>query len=413
MNLWQSVRVALSSLGSNKLRTFLTMLGIIIGVAAVIALLGIGAGATAGIRENLTRNGTNLITVQPGSGQQGGVAGAAGSIQTLTYEDAQELAAQASNIGVLAVSPERTNNAQVVYNSRNTNGRILGALPAYATVHDATVAQGRFINDDDQAGSAAVAVLGANLVTTLFQGASPLGQTIKIGGQPVQVIGVMEAKGGAGFGSADDNIFVPLATSLHRLFGYRAAGIAGTPVSSIAMKAVNDKSVQGAIDGTTEILRLRHRLTGTKANDFTVTNQADLLSSLTTVTRTLTIFLGMVAGISLLVGGIGVMNIMLVSVTERTREIGIRKAIGARRADILRQFLIEAVVMSTLGGFIGIGLGIGAARGVTASGFTRTVVEPASVLVAFSFAVAVGLFFGIYPANRASRLNPIDALRFE
>jgi putative ABC transport system permease protein len=413
MNLWQSVRVALTSLGSNKLRTFLTMLGIIIGVAAVISLLAIGAGATSSITANLTKNGTNLVTISPGGGQTGGVASAAGSLQTLTYEDAQALADLGASIGIAGVSPEKNGNAQIAYGSSNSNSRVVGVVPAYQTVHDANVARGAFISDQNQSDTATVAVLGSNVATTLFKGADPIGATIKISGQPYQVIGVMESKGGSGFGSADDNVFVPLSASLHRLFGFRSAGIAGQPVSSIAIKATDANSVQGVIDQTTTLLRTRHKLSAAKSNDFTITNQADLLSSLSSVTQTLTLFLGAVAGISLLVGGIGVMNIMLVSVTERTREIGIRKAIGARRADVLRQFLIEAVVMSILGGLVGIGLGMGVARGVTASGVTKTVVSPASIIIAFSCAVAVGVFFGIYPANRASRLNPIDALRFD
>ncbi len=410
MSLLQSVRIALTSLGSNKLRTFLTMLGIIIGVASVIALLAIGNGTTAGITANLTRNGTNLVTISPGGGTTGGVASAAGSAQTLTYEDAQALAAQGNAVGIAGVSPERTGNAQIVYGSTNSNSRVVGVIPAYLTVHDATVAQGDFVSDDTATGT--VAVLGSNIATTLFGTTNPVGATIKITGQPYQVIGVMTSKGGSGFGSVDDQLFVPLSTSLHRLFGYRSAGIAGQPISSIAIKADDANSVTGVIDFTTALLKQRHNL-GNKANDFTVTNQADQLASLNTITQTLSIFLGAVAGISLLVGGIGVMNIMLVSVTERTREIGIRKAIGARRGDILRQFLIEAVVMSILGGIIGIAIGIGIAKGVAATGAVMTVVSLPPIILAFGCAVAIGVFFGIYPANRASRLNPIDALRFD
>jgi putative ABC transport system permease protein len=410
MSLLQSVRIALTSLGSNKLRTFLTMLGIIIGVASVIALLAIGNGTTANITANLTRNGTNLVTISPGGGTTGGVAGAAGSAQTLTYEDAQALAAQGDAVGIAGVSPERNGNAQIVYGSTNSNSRIVGVIPAYLTVHDAAVAEGDFVSDDTA--TATVAVLGSNVATTLFGTANPIGATIKITGQPYQVIGVMTSKGGSGFGSVDDQIFVPLSTSLHRLFGYRSAGIAGQPISSIAIKADDANSVAGVIDFTTTLLKQRHNL-GNKANDFTVTNQADQLASLNTVTQTLSIFLGAVAGISLLVGGIGVMNIMLVSVTERTREIGIRKAIGARRGDILRQFLIEAVVMSILGGILGILVGIGIAKGAAATGAVMAVISLPPIMLAFSCAVAIGVFFGIYPANRASRLNPIDALRFD
>ncbi len=412
MNFWQSIRVALTSLGSNKLRTFLTMLGIIIGVAAVIALLAIGTGATSNITANLTRNGTNLITISPSGGQAGGVAGAAGSLQTLTYEDAQELATLGTSFGIAGVSPERTGNTQIAYGSSNSNSRIVGVIPDYLAVHDAVVAEGSFVTTEHQSSTAAVAILGSNVSTTLFKGADPVGLTVKIGGQPYQVIGVMTAKGGSGFGSVDDGVFVPLSTSLHRLFGYRSAGVAGQPVSTVAIKATDAKSVAGVVDQVTTTLHTRHKL-GSKANDFTVTNQADQLSSLNSVTQTLSIFLGAVAGISLLVGGIGVMNIMLVSVTERTREIGIRKAIGARRSDILRQFLIEAIVMSVLGGLLGIAAGVGVAQAVTATGFTKAIVSVPSVALAFGCAVAIGVFFGIYPANSASRLNPIDALRFD
>ena len=412
MNFVQSIRVALSSLGGNKLRTFLTMLGIIIGVASVISLLAIGSGAMANIQANITRNGTNLLTISPGGGTQGGVGGAQGSLQTLTYEDGKAIADLGAAAGIAAVSPERTSNLQVSYLSRNSNSRVAGVVPDYAVVHDSAVAQGFFISQTDLDSVSLVVVLGSNIAATLFPSGDALGQTIKISGQPFQVIGVMEAKGGTGFGSADDNLFVPLSTVQRRLSTSRAAGIAGQPVRSIAVKAAEVNAVGVIIAQVTALLRERHRL-GAKANDFQVTNQADQLNTLSSVTQTLSIFLGSVAGISLLVGGIGVMNIMLVSVTERTREIGIRKAIGAKRGDILRQFLIEAIVMSVLGGLLGIGLGVGVARGVAASGFARAVISPGSIILAFSVAVVVGVFFGFYPASRASRLNPIDALRYE
>ncbi|MGN6362318.1 MAG: ABC transporter permease [Thermomicrobiales bacterium] len=411
MNFFQTLRVALASLRSNMLRTFLTMLGIIIGVAAVIALLGIGNGATANIQANIIRNGTNLLTINPAQTRQNGVFTGTAS-QTLTYEDAQALADLGTEAGIAAVSPERNNNAQVAIGRSNTNARIAGVTQAYQSVHDADVSEGRFITSQDVDSVATVAVLGANQVTTLFNGADPLGETININGQPYQVVGVMAAKGGNGFGSADDNIFVPLTTSLHRLFGFRSAGIAGQPVSSIAVKATSAKDVNEASDQITTMLEgLHHTRPG--ADDFSITNQQSQLDTLSSVTGTLTLFLGVVAGISLLVGGIGVMNIMLVSVTERTREIGIRKAIGARRGDILRQFLTEAVVMSMLGGLLGIALGVGASRAVTASHFATAIVSNSAIVLAFSVAVVVGVFFGFYPASRASRLDPIDALRYD
>ena len=412
MSLWQSLRVALTSLGSNKLRTFLTMLGIIIGVSAVIALLSIGAGAQASITSNIQRIGTNVLTISPGQTSQFGVRTAQGSAQTLTYEDAVALKGLGPEAGVAAVSPERTSSAQVTYNSANTNTRIVGAVPDYAVVHDAATASGDFLGDQDLAGATTVAVLGSNIAGSLFGTDDPVGAQIKIRGVPFRVIGVMEAKGGTGFGSADDNIFVPLTTHYRKLFGSRTAGVAGQPVNTIAVKATDASATSLATEQLRATLHQRHRL-GLQDDDFTITSQQDTLQTLTSVTTTLTIFLGAIAGISLLVGGIGIMNIMLVSVTERTREIGIRKAIGARRGDILRQFLIEAVVMSVLGGLLGILLGVGTSRGVAATGFTQTIVSPGSILLSVSFSVAVGLFFGIYPASRAARLNPIDALRYE
>ena len=412
MSLAQSIRVALSSLSSNKLRTFLTMLGIIIGVAAVIALLSIGAGAQANITANIQRIGTNVLTVQPGQANAFGVRGATGNVQTLTYEDAQAIDQLGPDAGIAAVSPEQQGGAQVTYNGQNTNTRVLGVVPDYQIVHDADVAEGAFVSDQDVSGASNVAVLGSDVATTLLAGDDPIGATIKIKGIPFRVIGVMASKGGNGFGSADDNIFVPLTTGYRKLFGARAVGISGEPVSDIAVKAVSDKTIQTAIQQMTVLLEQRHKL-GLQPDDFTIVNQADQLQALTQVTTTLTIFLGAIAGISLVVGGIGIMNIMLVSVTERTREIGIRKAIGAKRGDIMRQFLIEAVVMSILGGLFGVVLGVGIARGVSATGFTQTVVSASSIVLSVSFSIAVGLFFGIYPASRAARLSPIEALRYE
>jgi putative ABC transport system permease protein len=414
MSLAEGGRVAVASLLATKLRSILTMLGIIIGVAAVIALLAFGEGLQASVREQIQRNGSNLVTVQPGSQTSGGIGQGAGSAQTLTYEDAQALASSPTITAAAAISPEQNGRYQLQVGSANTNAQVIGVTPAYLTVHNASVASGDFITDGNVNGSASVVALGANLAATLFaDGSDPVGKTVMINRQAFQVVGVMTAKGGGGFGSPDDQAFVPISTALSRLAGNRTQGstTTGRVISSIAIQAIDDRSTDLVISQVTAILRERHR-TAEGADDFRFFNQADLLASASQITTLITVFLGAVAGISLLVGGIGIMNIMLVSVTERTREIGIRKAIGARERDILGQFLIEAILLSLTGGVIGILLGVGVATVVNALG-QRTAVVPWSIVLAAGVATATGVFFGFYPARRAARLNPIDALRYE
>jgi putative ABC transport system permease protein len=413
MNIGESLRVALGSLAANKLRSVLTMLGIIIGVAAVIALLSIGQGVQVSVREQIQGIGINLVTVFPGSQRAGGIALGTGSAQTLTYEDALAIASSGAVTKAAAVSPELNQGAQIVVGSANTQAQIVGAVPDYLTVHNAEVASGEFITSGQVAAATNVVVLGPRLAETLFGDVDPVGQRVTINRQSFQVIGVLVAKGGAGFGSPDDRAFVPLTTMQRKLSGTRRPGTTttGRPVSSIAIQAVDEHSVDQLIVEVTEVLRERHRI-GLGEDDFTIFNQADLLASASQITTFITAFLGAVAGISLLVGGIGIMNIMLVSVTERTREIGIRKAIGARRRDILGQFLIESVVLSLAGAVMGILLGVGIAMAAN-TWLQRTIVAPEAILLAVTVAVAIGVFFGIYPARRASRLNPIDALRYE
>jgi putative ABC transport system permease protein len=414
MSLVEGLHVAVASLLATKLRSILTMLGIIIGVGAVITLLAIGQGVQASVRDQIQRNGSNLVTIFPGSQNAGGVGQGFGSAQTLTYEDALAIANSDTVTAAAAVSPEQNGRYQIQAGAINTNAQVVGVVPDYAIVHNATTASGEFIGDGHVSSASSVVVLGSNLAATLFPGSDPVGQSVLINRQIFQVIGVMAAKGGGGFGSVDEQAFVPITTALQRLAGNRAQGVTttGRVISNIVMQAVDDRSTELLMAQATEVLRERHRIEQDEADDFRFFNQADLLATAGQITMLLTIFLGAVAGISLLVGGIGIMNIMLVSVTERTREIGIRKAIGARERDILGQFLIEAVLLSLTGGVIGILLGVGIALVVNALGL-RTDVVPWSIVLAAGVAMAIGVFFGFYPARRAARLNPIDALRYE
>ncbi len=412
MTLWESIRVALRALAANKLRSALTMLGIIIGVAAVIALLAIGQGAQDAITREIQAIGSNVIVIFPGSVSQAGVRSASGTAPSLTLGDAEALADPANAPDLVAVAPTLTRSAQVVYNGENVNTRVTGTTPLYATVRNYRVARGRFLAQQDLDTLARVAVLGDYAAQTLFKGADPLNQLIRIKQVPFRVVGVLEPKGGSSFfgGNQDDAIYIPITTAQVRLLGGRTAS--GQLVSAIVVSAASEERISDAIGQITWTLRRRHKIEGDQ-DDFTVLSQQDLLGAFNEVTTILTVFLAAIAGISLLVGGIGIMNIMLVSVTERTREIGIRKAVGAKRRDILMQFLIEAVLLSLVGGALGILTGTGAARAVEATGAIRAVLTPSSVLLAVGFSVAVGLFFGLYPAARASALNPIEALRYE
>jgi len=415
VNLFESMRVALRSLGANKLRSTLTMLGIIIGVGAVIALLSIGQGAGAAITEQIQGIGSNLIFVFPGQASASGIRAAMGSAASLTLADANALAERACCPDIASVAPVYQRSAQITGGGNNTNTPVHGTTLAYQVVRNWPIGRGRFFDQRDLESAARVAVIGTATATTLFGKSDAVGQTIKINRIPFKIIGVMTEKGGAsGFGgSQDDVVFVPITTAQQRLFGSAAQTAQGAPrVTIIYVSAASEKQMDAAMSEITQVLRQRHKIRY-QQDDFTVLSQKEILGVLNQITDILTLFLAAIAAISLLVGGIGIMNIMLVSVTERTREIGIRKAIGAKRKDILLQFLIEAVTLSVVGGVAGILFGSGIGALVNTTGMIKTVVAPSSVLLAVGFSVAVGLFFGLYPAARAAALHPIDALRYE
>lgn len=414
MNPRESLFTAVRSLRANKVRSGLTMLGIIIGVAAVIAMLSIGRGAQAAVTGQIQEIGSNLLFVMPGSLSQDGARQAAGSAQSLTYEDALAIAQPGNCPSVALVAPQISMGVQVVYKGRNVRTQLGGVTPEFAVVRSFQVAEGEFIGPSHVAGRALVAVLGPDTAKTLFGDEEAVGKTVRINRVAFRVIGVLVPKGGSGFGSQDDQVLVPLTTAQARLGRQIVRG--GTAVSVISIQAVDERAIDQAVMEVSDLLRQRHRILFD--DDFSIFSQADVLSLANQVTNILTIFLGGIAAISLLVGGIGIMNIMLVSVTERTREIGIRKAVGAKRRDILIQFLTEATLLSVMGGVLGILLGWGLSsligRISASSGAPIvTVLSADAVALATGFSIAVGLFFGIYPAARAASLNPIDALRYE
>jgi putative ABC transport system permease protein len=421
MSVYESIRVALQGLAANKLRSSLTMLGIVIGVGAVIALLALGEGTQAAITEEIQGIGSNLIFIMPGS-EEGHGPGATRSVaDTLTLADAEAIAASGNPStgsghripGVVAVAPEFNNNADVVYGSESVNATITGTTPDYPLVRSSLPETGEFFTQQQMTTMARVAVLGHQAAEDLFGGSDPLGRTIKINRVHFRVIGVMEEKGGGMGGSVDNTVFIPISTAQRKLFGGRATSGTSWKVSSINVALVSEETMDAATDEITLLLRQQHKIQPGEDDDFSVMSQEDILSMAEQITSILTIFLGAIAAISLLVGGIGIMNIMLVSVTERTREIGIRKAVGAKRRDILMQFLIEAIVLSVIGGLLGILLGTGIAILVEQSELMTTVISAEAMLLATGFSVAVGLFFGIYPSMRAARLHPIEALRYE
>ena len=406
MRLRSSVQIAVRALGANKLRAVLTMLGVIIGVGAVVTMVSIGQGARASVAQQVQSLGSNLLTVFPGSAGQGGIRQGAGSLRTLTLDDAAAIAAEIGQVE--AVSAEFSRNAQVVHGSENVNTTVSGVTPQFQEVRNTFVTDGAFFTGADMASRARVAVLGRTVVEDLFgdRAAVPLGSTIKINRVTFTVIGVLEEKGATGFNDRDDIILIPLSTAQRRLFGV-------DHVRAVYVKVRTAGEMDGTLGDVETLLRGRHRIEPGEDSDFTIRNQADIIATFQSVTQTMTLLLGGIAAVSLLVGGIGIMNIMLVSVTERTREIGIRKAVGATRRDILSQFLVEALVLSLTGGFIGLLLGMGGSELISRFAGWTTLVSPASLVLAVTFAASVGIFFGIYPARRAAALDPIVALRYE
>jgi putative ABC transport system permease protein len=410
------LRVALNALTAHTMRSFLTMLGIVIGVAAVIALVAVGQGAQAQVVSQFQALGSNLVTVTAMPSFGFSRSGLQQSTRQLTMSDVNAIKELATLVSLVA--PEYSASATATYGGKTTSTSISGVTAEYAVVRNTTVSQGRFITAEDNNNTALVVVLGTSVVEDLFGGTSSLegsttanavGETVRINRQNYEVIGVLKSKGTSGPNNQDDVIMMPLHTAQLKLGG------AGTnTVRSINLQIRSAAEMDLAQAQVTAILRSQHGLQAGADNDFLVRNQADILSSVEETSGTFTTLLGSIAAISLLVGGIGIMNIMLVSVTERTREVGLRKAVGAKRGDILFQFLAEAVVISALGGLIGVGLGVGGAQVITPLlGASQALVTGQSIVLALAVSLAIGLFFGLYPANRAAGLNPIDALRYE
>ncbi|MFL5650712.1 MAG: ABC transporter permease [Chloroflexota bacterium] len=395
MSLLELLRLSLSRLRTSRLRAALTMLGVIIGVASVVALVGVGQGTTSTITNRLAALGTNLLTISPNGG------GAASS--TLTLEDSDAIAKLDS---VAGVAPEITTDLTVSAGTKSATTTVLGTTPAYPIVRAYDVWQGSFLTDASVDNELRVAVLGATTATTLGLGAGDLGSEISVGGLPFRVIGILQAKGGTGFQDPDDQVIVPIGT-VQKYF------VGGDTVRTIGVSVKEADEMTAASAEITELLRDRHDLAATDDSDFNVFNQTQLLAAASSITATLTLLLAGIASISLVVGGIGIMNIMLVSVRERTREIGIRKAIGARGRDILAQFLVEALTLSLLGGLIGIVLGLVVSAGIGQLAGWGFVFSPLTVAAAVLFSLAVGVIFGVWPARQAARLDPITALRYE
>jgi putative ABC transport system permease protein len=406
-----SMKIALRALRVNRMRSALTMLGIIIGVAAVIAMVAVGSGATQRIQEQIQSIGSNLIIVLPGSISTNGVRLGSGATSSLTEDDAKAIAAECPSVAI--VVPTVRGGAQVVYGNNNWATSIQGVTPGYMTIRDYTMMYGQFFTDQDVDAAAKTAVLGQTVVQNLFgDGVDPTGQVVIIKNVPFTVAGVLTPKGQSPTGQdQDDIILLPISTARQKVIGTNKAN--AKAVSALMVQAVGPQQMDQAQQEMDGLLRERHRIQPGQDDDFSIRNLTEVFAAQETSARVMSILLGAIASVSLIVGGIGIMNIMLVSVTERTREIGLRQAVGAKTRDILSQFLVEAVTLSLLGGIIGIVLGLTASLLISHFAQWSTLVSPMSILMAFVFSALVGVFFGYYPARKAAYLDPIDALRYE
>ncbi len=398
---------AIGTLTINKLRTGLATLGIVIGIGSVIALISLGQATSQSIQSQIQSLGSNLLTVQPSGQNQGGVQGAAGGGTSLTLEDAEAIKTSSQITTIQNVSPEYSSRTQVTTGRTNTNTQVIGVTSVYADVRKVKIESGNFINEAQVNSMAKVAVVGPTVVTDLFgENANPIGQTIRISGQTFTIIGITASRGGTGFQNQDDIVWVPISTAQKQLFG-------ASHITSIALEA---KSADVMVDAQNQVgylLLARHKLSDPAKKDFSIFNQQDLLNTVNQTTGTFTTLLAGVAAISLLVGGIGIMNIMLVTVTERTREIGLRKALGAKKKVIITQFLVESIILTFAGGIIGIGTGILASYIISSLTSSPFVISPNSILLAFVVSSGIGILFGWYPAQKAANLQPIEALRYE
>ncbi len=406
-----SVAAAFLAIRVNFLRSVLTALGIIIGVGAVIVMIAVGAGAQKRVDDLIKTLGSNLVIVVPGTTTSSGARGARGSRPTITEDDAIAIQNEIPTVAVTA--PQVRGSGQIIFGNRNWSTVIYGVTPEYSQARDWEVREGRWFNHAEVRAAAKVALVGETLVKNLFEpGENPVGQIIRVKRVPFTVIGILMPKGETPRGNdMDDAIFVPLSTAKKRLVGGRR--LSGRLVSIMYVKSRSAGEVDDTIREMTNLLRQRHRIRPGDPDDFFVRNLSSILEARADSSRVMTLLLAAVASISLVVGGIGIMNIMLVSVTERTREIGLRMAVGARRRDILLQFLIEAVTLSLIGGAVGVALGLAGAVGVASLGSWPAIIRPESIVLAFGFAAAVGIFFGIYPARKAAQFDPIEALRYE